>query len=464
MAKVKIKIIIAILAIAPFLFLSGCGKPTQTPYATSLIIWGIFDSQDAFGDIIKEYKVLNPRVKNITYRKVSSNPSEYKDEIVKAIARGDYPDIFLIDHNWLDYFKQNQFIEPAPAGILAESEFRNNFVDVVADDFINEGKIYALPLSVDSIGLYYNKDIFNSEGIVFPPANWDEFSKAVQKFTKIDEFGNITQSGAALGLQDEQGGGNINRATDILAMLMIQKGAEMAKGNSANFDRIVEINGVKKAAGVEAFDYYMSFSRSNSNNYSWNSRMHNSKDSFAEGNLAMMLNYSWAYSEIKNKNAKLNFAVAPVPQFSDGKTANYANYWGFAVAKKKNAADKIQIPEAWQFLKFLTIRNNGKFSVTDFLSNVKTERSVKIDPAKNYLEKTGKPAARRDIIEEQKNDVYLGPFAAGNIIAKTWRQAEPEENEKILSEAIKSVVTGDATTASALSTASAKITAAQSKK
>jgi len=463
MANIKIKIIIAVLAVAPLIFLSGCGKPPSSPYTTNLLIWGIFDSQDAFADIIKEYRNINPHVKNISYRKISANPAEYKDEIVKAIAQDNYPDIFLIDHNWVEYFKQNQFIEPMPAGILSEPEFRNNFVDVVSDDFINEGKIYALPLSIDSLGLYYNKDIFNSEGIVFPPTTWDEFSQAAQKCVKIDEFGNITQSGAALGRQDEQGGGNINRATDILTMLMIQKGAEMARGNSVTFDRFVEINGVKKAAGVEAFDYYMSFSQSNSNNYSWNSKMHNSKDAFAEGNLAMMLNYSWAYDEVKNKNAKLNFAVAPVPQFSGGKTANYANYWGFAVARKKNAADKTQIPEVWQFLKFLTIKNNGKFSFTNFLSNVKEEKSVKIDPAKNYLEKTGKPAARRDIIEEQKNDTYLGPFASGNIIAKTWRQAEPEENEKILSEAIKSVVTGDATTASALSTASAKISASQAK-
>ena len=319
MANIKIKIIIAVLATAPLLFLSGCGKTENTAYTANLLIWGIFDSQDAFSDIIKEYKDLNPRVKNISYRKISANPAEYKDEIVKALARGDYPDIFLIDHNWIDYFKQNQFIEPAPAGTLSEPEFRNNFVDAVADDFINEGKIYALPLSVDSVGLYYNKDIFNSEGIVFPPTTWDEFSQAAQKCVKIDEFGNITQSGAALGRQDEQGGGNINRATDILTMLMIQKGAEMARGNSVTFDRFVEINGVKKAAGVEAFDYYMSFSQSNSNNYSWNSKMHNSKDAFAEGNLAMMLNYSWAYDEVKNKNAKLNFAVAPVPQFSGGK-------------------------------------------------------------------------------------------------------------------------------------------------
>ena len=168
----------------------------------------------------------------------------------------------------------------------------------------------------------------------------------------------------------------------------------------------------------------------------------------------MMINYSWHYSTVKSKNAKLNFAVAPVPQPSSGQPVNYANYWGFASAKgKSNEATY----EAQQFLKFLTVKNNGKVILGNALSGNTKEFAVDFDPAKNYLDITGKPAARRDIIEEQKSDPILGPFAYGNLIAKSWYQVDPEENEKILAEAIDSVNKGSITIRDALKIAETRI-------
>ena len=37
-----------------------------------------------------------------------------------------------------------------------------------------------------------------------------------------------------------------------------------------------------------------------------------------------------------------------------------------------------------------------------------------------------KPAARRDLVGAQRNDLLLAPFAEGNIIAKSW--AQPDSN------------------------------------
>ena len=40
-------------------------------------------------------------------------------------------------------------------------------------------------LSVDSLGLYYNKDILGSDGIATPPKTWAEMAVDVQKIKKI---------------------------------------------------------------------------------------------------------------------------------------------------------------------------------------------------------------------------------------------------------------------------------------
>ena len=48
-----------------------------------------------------------------------------------------------------------------------------------------------------------------------------------------------------------------------------------------------------------------------------------------------LLEINWWSDTIKRKNAKLNIAVSPIPQPDTGGKVNFANYWGYAVAKNK---------------------------------------------------------------------------------------------------------------------------------
>ena len=79
------------------------------------------------------------------------------------------------------------------------------------------------------------------------------------------------------------------------------------------------------------------------------------------------------------------------------------------------------------------------------------------DPTREYLEKTHKPAARRDLVAEQKNDLTLSAFVYGNLIAKNWYQGDAEAADGILIDAIDSVVRGERTVQSALETAGSRI-------
>jgi multiple sugar transport system substrate-binding protein len=113
---------------------------------------------------------------------------------------------------------------------LSLKELKDNFVDVVSYDVILEdGKVYGLPLSVDTLAMFYNKDLFNNAGISQTPQYWNkEFLQDVKKLTKQDPKKGIIQAGAALG-----GSTNINRFSDILSVLMMQNGSIMMTGGSA---------------------------------------------------------------------------------------------------------------------------------------------------------------------------------------------------------------------------------------
>jgi ABC-type glycerol-3-phosphate transport system substrate-binding protein len=460
--------IISSLLIASFaLVLTGCGKVTPVTYKINLEVWGVFDNSSTLQKLIQDYKKVNPFIGDIAYRKMSQD--SYKKDLLDALAAGNGPDIFLIQNNWLPRFEDKT--EPAPNWLITEQSYRDNFVDVAANDFMDQGKIYAMPLTCDSLALYYNKDLFNAAGITAPPATWKEFNADAAKLTKKDQYGNIVQSGAAMGTVY-----NINRSTDILGLLMIQNGVQMVGDDKkeATFDKVISSgDGKTISAGQNALDFYTQFAKINSSVYTWNSNMHYSVDAFSEQTAAMMLNYSWQYATIKSKNPKLNFAVAPVPQLYSEKPANFANYWAYAVAKNKTAPTddnfkqqnpanfdyaKVRIYESWEFLKFLGMKSGGKFTVTNSVSGTTKDFALSSDPTEEYLKAVERPAARKDLIEKEKADVFLGPFAYGNLIAKSWYEIDPDAIETIFASMINSVNTGASTAYDALHLGASRIT------
>lgn len=429
------------------LVFSGCGKETVASYKVDLEVWGVFDDSDAYNELFQDYKDINPFIGQITYRKLA--PESYKEDLINAMASGKGPDIFMVRNTWVDSFRDKTV--PAPATMISEKTFRESFVDVVAEDFLTEAKeIYAVPLSADSLGLYYNKDILNAAGISRPPVTWEELITLLPRFTRIDEFGNITQSAIALGT-----GYNVNRSTDILLALAYQKGADIGG------------EGLREPETKDALDFYTQFARSSSSQYTWNPRQHFSIDAFYEGKTAMMVNYSWHYQTIRQKNAKFNFGVASLPQFATGKSSNFANYWGYAVAKNKTQPaiptggtpqlptdqyQTIRLHESWQLLNYLTLPHPDKtFMIQNALSGTAKPFAVASDPTLKYLEKTMKPAARRDIIEAQRDDVQNAPFVLGNLIARSWKPGNPEAVETIIAEGIDAVNRGERSTSEALS-------------
>jgi len=443
---------VVILAIV-LLFVFGRKAADPHPYKITLEVWGPIDDSDAFTEIFATYKTLNPQIAAITYKKISYDT--YKQELVDAMASGQGPDILLINNSWLPSFQDK--IVPASAAVFSEQTFKQNFVDVCAQDFFASGAVWAAPLSANSLALYYNKSLFNEAGITSPPTDWNQFVDDAKRLTKINNSNNqITQSGAALGTT-----ANINRPTDILSLLLLQGGSPIVDSTgkvTLNDARI--INGENYSSAASALNFYTNFANTSASNYSWNSQMHYSIDAFSEGSLAMMLNYSWQIPVIQSKSPKLNFGIAPVPQLSGSSPIDYANYWGFAVAKNKispqGITNTIRTGEAWNLIRFMTTKPEHDW-VAPSAGLGGGAVDPKFDPAANYLLKTEQPAARRDLIEKQKTDPEMSAFVSGNLIAKSWYQKDPDADETILTAMIDQVNKGEANVADALTAATEKI-------
>ncbi len=434
----RTKILIGAL-IAVFLISAGLGcKCTPEDIAErikpiNLVYWRAEDGQDAFSGIINGFQAIYPHV-SITYKLI--RPEEYEQALLEAWAEDRGPDIFSVPNTWLRKYQTKILplgipdtielgrqimvgtIKKEPKIILEKKktptlrELRETFVETVPQDVIIDGLLYGLPLSLDVLALYYNRDLLNNAGIINPPETWQEFAEDVRRLTLQDRYGNFIQSGASFG-----GATNVTNLTDILSLLMLQNGTPMiGQGGQAIFDKS-SADDKDYYPGREALRFYTDFANPGKEIYTWNEEMINSLDAFVQGKSAFFFGYSNYLSVIKEQAPKLNFDIAKVPQISDSfKEINYARYWVETISKKTAYPN-----EAWAFILFADEAQN----------------------ARTYVERVKHPTAHRALIEEQLEDFDLAPFVMGVLTAQTWyRGRNYSLVEEAFQEMVKYVVTG----------------------
>lgn len=450
-------LIIIIIALPGFGLKCQSKQIQEAAKPVSLNYWRVYDGSDAFDEIIQKYNQQHPNI-SIKYRKLSYD--EYEKELLEALAEDRGPDILSIHNTWIKKYQSK--IAPMPESItlgytvvkgtikketsvelrttksLSLKKIKDDFVDAVYDDVVINDKnektgkyqemVYGLPLSVDTLALYYNKDLLNEASIVEPPLYWDkELQQDVKKLTKQDAKGQIVQPGIALGGSD-----NISRFSDILSVLMMQNGAEMMNGGNIAFQQIPPaLSGQNYNPGMEALRFYADFANPAKEVYCWNKNLDNSIDMFVRGNLALMLGYAYQLPQIRSLGPKLNFSIAKLPQIKGNPQVNFANYWVETVSKKSQ-----HIPEAWDFVQF----------------------AVSADNVKSYLDKTKKPTALRSLVTGQSEDFDIGVFAQQVLTAKSWYKGkDANAAEALMGKMIDEAVNNQSNIESAIKNGADKI-------
>ena len=420
--KINIKfkrIIGSLLAIA---FLSaGCGGSAPVaPKNAVLNFWDPFENSQNLQAIFSAFQQKNPNVQ-IVYTKKDINT--YSEDLINALASGTGPDIFSINNAWLPQYIDK--VTPAPDKLWTFKDYKDAFVDAAINDFTVSQKIYGVPLYVDSLALYYNKDILGSAGIATPPKTWAELALDVQKIRRSDKTGYFTLSGLAAGTNT-----NVNRAVDILYLFMLQKGVVpySTGGNRPTFSQNLYKDGNNINPGLEGLNFYTSFANPSSPNYNWNSRSDYSIDAFTNGRAAFLLSYSYTANTIRQKNPNLNFDVASVPQPNlDDPSVNFANYWGETVSKQSKNGDA-----AWAFLKYLSSK----------------------ETLDKYYVKHKQPSSRKDLIALQIQDPDIGVFANANLTAKSFYKPNQEKLDGIFGKMIDNIILNGLSAQEALNQAS----------
>lgn len=389
-------------------------RETPVGGGVTVTVWGT-ESRVAMGALINAYIAGQPSAA-VSYREFDE--ATYEEKLVDALAAGEGPDVFQIANTALPKHKGKLVpIAPESLNIITMREL---YPTVVEQDFVDGGRIYALPLYIDTLALLYNKNLFDQAGIVAPPKTWTDFQNYVPRLRLLGSENQIVRAGAAIGGSSK----SIHSAVDLLSLLMLQNGTPIVEPGTRHpaFGR----------EGQSAFDFYLQFADPRSPNYTWNDSRENALDNFAAGKTAMMFGYKKDIPTIKSKGPFVNVGVAPTPQLLGGEAVvSYPRYNGLAVSKQSKS-----IALAWDFVFRAT---------TDFTME------------KAFLDASGEPPALRALVGVAVGDPELSVFARQALTARSWYQPDDKRAQAILSEAIASVLKGVSSAPEALSAAEFQI-------
>ena len=176
--RTRTKIVAMILVIALALSLAGCGSSGGSSDGKLNLTFQIWDVAQKAGmeAMCAAYTAKNP---NVTIEVQVTSWNEYWTKLEAAATSGKMPDIFWMHTNELLKYADNGMLADC-SDIVDTSKFSEVSLSNASG---SDGTLYAVPKDKDTVGLVYNKEMFDAAGVSYPDESWtwDDLTDASQK-------------------------------------------------------------------------------------------------------------------------------------------------------------------------------------------------------------------------------------------------------------------------------------------
>ena len=298
----------AVLAVLIFSGKLPIGNSDTKPQG-EVVVWGTIPETGMNGIL----QAFNPAAKTyrVTYKEVREDV--FAQTLLEGLANGTGPDMILAPHQVI--LSQVSRLYPFPVTSLSEKAFKDTYVDGASLFFSPYGAV-ALPVSIESLVLFYNRTLFAKHGFVNPPAYWDEVSNYVPKLTISNTKNQFVESGIALGAP------NTPYAKDILMAVVNQVGQTPVLKQYRQ-DGTLLLTVLANTPTTEGGDvspltsvarFFTQFADATKSTYSWNQFSGNADDQFVAEKLAMYVGYSGELESLRARNPRGEFEMTYLPQ------------------------------------------------------------------------------------------------------------------------------------------------------
>ncbi|MGO4110472.1 ABC transporter substrate-binding protein [Paenibacillus sp. YAF4_2] len=318
---------------------AGCGSnDTNSPNASAdggkkvLQYYTWTDEADYMQKVVDAFNAQSSTVE-VKMNTISNNADEYNTKIMNNLTGGSKMDLYSINgtSSLGLYSSKNQLVDltdKIKSANLDVGAYGPSYQDIV--ETLNQGKYYALPYRTSEYALFYNKAIFDKEGIPYPTQmTWDQYADLAKQLTKGD------------GTSKQWGGYFADWLTAPLGAL--QKGTTILDDS---LDDVAEWLDFQNRLYYKD-QSHMSYKQMKGESVDWIKQ-------FESGNVAMLVNGEWTVNMLKADIASgktdINFDMAPLP-LPEG-TTDPVTVGGVSTFIGINPASK-NTDAAFEFVSFL---------------------------------------------------------------------------------------------------------------
>ncbi|MGL4335955.1 MAG: ABC transporter substrate-binding protein [Turicibacter sp.] len=310
--------------------LAGCGNSSNQSNGEVVITYSIWDKiqEQGMREMADAFEVQNPGIKV----NVEVTPwDQYWTKLEAAATGGALPDVFWMHSSQSARYAQSNILmnltdKVKESNVVDLSKFPQGLVELYTID----GQTYALPKDIDTIGLWFNKTLFDEAGVEYPNETWtwDTLLEAAKTLT--DKEKGVYGISAPLNTQEG------------LFNYVYQNGGDVFTDNKTK-------SGYSLPETREALQWYVNLSLVEEVSPLQSQFAENSPATFfTSGKTAMAMFGSWMLNEFSsNEYTSANCDVAVLPAGSAGHASIY-NGLGNAVA-----ANTKQPEAAWKFVEFM---------------------------------------------------------------------------------------------------------------
>jgi multiple sugar transport system substrate-binding protein len=311
-------------------------------------------------------------------------------KIMASVQAGEPPVIAQAYETWTSQLITSKSVEPmekyinGPNG-LSEENFQD-IVKVLRENNTWNGKTWSFPFNKSVPVLYYNKDLFEENGIENPPTTWEEFREVCEKLTQdTDGDGTVDIQGTAFPV-----------SAWAFECLLLQNGGDILgeDGNAA----------FNSPEGVEALQYLKSLL---DENLGYMAAGYSHQDDFLAQKVGIIQGTIVSIGFMKPK-LSFNMGIAPLPKRKESGVI----LSGTNVVIFSDATDA-QKKAAWKFIKWFTsTENTARWSAGTYYLPVRESALDAPQMQANYVQFPGYKEAAAQVkiaeFEPRTNEWFNG--------------------------------------------------------
>lgn len=122
--------------------------------------------EEIAGEFMESHPNINVVVESVPF-------DQYWTKLETSATGGSAPDLFWMNVIYFLEYSRNGIIMPLDDSVEKDDFNLDHYPQQLVDMYIDEEKLYALPKDLDTVGLWYNKKIFDEAGIEYPDDSWD---------------------------------------------------------------------------------------------------------------------------------------------------------------------------------------------------------------------------------------------------------------------------------------------------